>query len=208
MENTCNILIPSHRKGLDIVCFVADDVPETLVGDNRYGKVLLTWPVMRSSSPKKGRWKCTSWRETSRLMASRKSPSPLPIPVSVFPTTRRNVYSGFTQVDESHSRSYGGTGLGLAISKEIVERMGGTISFTSNEGVGSTFSFTIPLGQARLENNTLPAAEPVSPETTTPDLERKGFRVSFLPKTIQSPGKSSYRCSNRRNIMLISPRTA
>lgn len=49
----------------------------------------------------------------------------------------------FSQVDESHSRKYGGTGLGLAISKEIVDRMGGTINFSSQEGEESIFSFTI-----------------------------------------------------------------
>ncbi len=38
-----------------------------------------------------------------------------------------------------------GAGLGLHIAKEIVERHGGRMWFTSREGVGSTFSFSLPL---------------------------------------------------------------
>jgi signal transduction histidine kinase len=37
-----------------------------------------------------------------------------------------------------------GTGLGLAISKGIIDMMGGTIGFQSEEGRGSTFRFNLP----------------------------------------------------------------
>ena len=42
----------------------------------------------------------------------------------------------------------GGTGLGLYLVKQIIEKLGGTISFTSNFGVGSTFTidFNAQLG--------------------------------------------------------------
>ncbi|WP_044267003.1 ATP-binding protein [Bacteroides timonensis] len=42
-----------------------------------------------------------------------------------------------------------GTGLGLAICKTIIERLGGTISVTSELGKGTTFTFTLPANTAK-----------------------------------------------------------
>ena len=56
-----------------------------------------------------------------------------------------HIFEKFSQADATDSRQRGGTGLGLAISKELVERMGGSIRFTSVEGQGSTFSFDLPI---------------------------------------------------------------
>ena len=38
----------------------------------------------------------------------------------------------------------GGMGLGLYLVKSIVERHGGTVGLTTEEGKGSTFSFILP----------------------------------------------------------------
>ncbi|MDY7015847.1 MAG: ATP-binding protein, partial [Cyanobacteriota bacterium] len=58
------------------------------------------------------------------------------------------LFQNFSQVDGSHTKSYGGTGLGLAISQKLVEAMGGTINFFSmGEELGSTVTFTVPLFQ-------------------------------------------------------------
>ncbi|MDP3963010.1 MAG: ATP-binding protein [bacterium] len=40
-----------------------------------------------------------------------------------------------------------GSGLGLYIAKNVVERHGGTINLTSQEGVGTTISFTVPFAK-------------------------------------------------------------
>ncbi|OWR27384.1 hypothetical protein CDO73_22445 [Saccharibacillus sp. O23] len=54
------------------------------------------------------------------------------------------LFGKFYRVDNSDRRQIGGTGLGLAIVKEMVEALGGEISFDSELGEGSTFRFSLP----------------------------------------------------------------
>ena len=61
------------------------------------------------------------------------------------------LFAKFYQADSSYTKQYEGTGLGLAISKNLVELMGGTIGFETNEGQGSTFYFTLSLPKSEFE---------------------------------------------------------
>lgn len=73
------------------------------------------------------------------------------------------IFTKFYRSDNARVIDPDGTGLGLYIVKSIVERTGGTIDFTSEEGKGATFRVTIPLrgmrsraGTVRLNESTTP----------------------------------------------------
>ena len=57
---------------------------------------------------------------------------------------RNKLFLPFVQADTSARSSYTGTGLGMPIVKEIVKKMGGTITVESKLGVGTTFTVVIP----------------------------------------------------------------
>ena len=60
---------------------------------------------------------------------------------------RDRLFGTFERTSNAMALRIEGVGLGLHIAKEIVERHGGDIWFTSEEGKGSTFYFTLPLGE-------------------------------------------------------------
>ncbi|KAF8943343.1 histidine kinase osmosensor [Haplosporangium gracile] len=90
------------------------------------------------------------------------------------------LFSPFSQVDGSATRSYGGSGLGLSICLQLVKLMKGRIGLVSERDKGSTFWFVI---QCELGT---PAESPVRalPETDVGDSTREIKRIT---RTLGTP---------------------
>lgn len=56
----------------------------------------------------------------------------------------KKLFHPFVQADTSSRSNYTGTGLGMSIVKQLIDKMGGTISVESELGVGSCFTVVIP----------------------------------------------------------------
>ena len=176
ITEAADIMTPEvRRKGLDFSISVAEEIPDMVVGDQmRLRQVLINLIGNAVKFTDGG-------KVVVRLTAERPTPDGqweftifvTDTGIGISDDKKGLLFRTFSQVDDSHSRSFGGTGLGLAISRKIMELMGGTISFESKAGVGSTFSFTIPLEEASLKSGTLLAVKPQSTRTTTPTPEEK-----------------------------------
>jgi signal transduction histidine kinase len=60
------------------------------------------------------------------------------------PESQRDaIFQPFVQVEKGLTRSADGSGLGLAIGRELAERMGGTLTVTSQVGAGSRFVLSL-----------------------------------------------------------------
>ena len=57
---------------------------------------------------------------------------------------QKYVFEPFAQEHTGSRTKFAGTGLGMAIAKNLVEEMGGTITFESKEGAGTTFVIRVP----------------------------------------------------------------
>ena len=84
---------------------------------------------------------------------------------------QKQVFSAFTQADNSSTRAYGGTGLGLTISNDWIKMLGGKLRLDSVEGKGTNISFVLEMPQ----------------QERTKEKERKALNVAiYAPSSVQS----------------------
>jgi PAS domain S-box-containing protein len=150
VEDAVRLLAPKAcERRLELLCRVASEVPDRLVGDPTRLKQVLTNLVGNAI-------KFTDEGEVSiDITAECRSAAPLGLHVIVrdtgigIPKDKHGpIFSAFVQADGSTTRKYGGTGLGLSICARLVEMMGGRIWVESEPGAGSAFHFTAVFGLA------------------------------------------------------------
>ncbi|HMB93983.1 MAG TPA: HAMP domain-containing sensor histidine kinase [Rhodothermales bacterium] len=87
------------------------------------------------------------------------------------------LFEPFTQEETAYSNTQQGTGLGLSITKELVERMGGSISVESVVGEGTKFTVLLAQGIPGVLPASAPRAEEQLPELP-PEGQEEPVNVS------------------------------
>jgi len=152
------VALRAHQKGLELMCDVAPDVPDAVIGD----PIRLRQVIVNLTN---NAIKFTNDGEVLvRGRVRERSASDVVVEFQVQDTgigiaeeKLASIFEAFTQADNSTTRRFGGTGLGLTICKRLVQIMGGEIWVESAEGRGSTFHFTLRLDLASGASGTIPA---------------------------------------------------
>ncbi|MEO0802297.1 MAG: PAS domain S-box protein [Cyanobacteria bacterium J06642_2] len=175
VESAVDLLAPqATTKQLELMYSVAEDVPQTVVGDvtrlrqilvnllsnavkfTRHGEVVVS-VTRRSTAPSVESTSTVALTKPSELLISVRDTG-----IGIPPERSDRLFQPFSQVDVSTTREFGGTGLGLAISKRLVELMDGQMWFDSQEGQGSTFSFTVQMEAVATPAELAPVNLPLS----------------------------------------------
>lgn len=159
VEDLTDLLaVRAAEKGIEISCLIEPGVPTLVHGDpGRLRQVLVNLAGNAVKFTNQGevaiRVEQVAQAEQGPTLKFSIRDTGIGIPREGLPL----LFTSFSQVDSSSTRTFGGTGLGLAISKKLTEMMGGEIMVQSTEGKGSTFSFTVEL--ARQQDCTPPVPE-------------------------------------------------
>jgi two-component system, sensor histidine kinase and response regulator len=149
------LALRADEKGLELLCDVASDVPETVMGDpGRLRQILvnLVGNAIKFTDEGEIALKVEVKRTEGNQVTLHFVVSDTGIGIA--PEKAESIFESFAQADTSTTREYGGTGLGLTISKRLVELMGGRIWIESQLGAGSHFHFTIQIVRSEAKLST------------------------------------------------------
>ncbi len=148
VSNTCRTLANrASEKGLELVCRIAPELPDALVGDpGRLRQILVNLAGNAIKFTERGEIfvNVEARRidaESATLLFSVKDTG-----IGIPHAKQKTIFEAFQQADASTTRKYGGTGLGLSISSQLVQLMQGEIWLESEPGLGTTFFFTVQFG--------------------------------------------------------------
>lgn len=143
---------PAITKGLDLLYWIDDEVPRTVLGDStRLRQVFVNLISNAVKFTQQGEVVVTLMRRLGADGSAMLHVSVRDTGMGIPADRLDRLFQVFSQVDASTTRHFGGTGLGLAICKRLVSLMGGRIWVESTSGKGSNFQFEIPLHAVQTE---------------------------------------------------------
>ena len=138
------LALRAHEKNLELVCGVAEDVPDMVIGDpTRLRQITVNLVANAIKFTERG-------EVALEVSAEERKQDQVTLHFVVRDTgigipreKQEAIFAAFTQADASTTRRYGGTGLGLTISMRLVQMLGGRLWVESDPGQGSRFHFTV-----------------------------------------------------------------
>lgn len=137
-------------KNIKIIFDIAEDVPNTLIGDKKHIKQILNNLLSNAVKYTENGFinvsvKCINLNDKVNLIITVKDTGK-----GIKEENISKLFTKFERLDTEKNSTIEGTGLGLAITKNLVELMSGKINVQSNFGTGSLFVVQIP---QKIDNN-------------------------------------------------------
>jgi signal transduction histidine kinase/DNA-binding response OmpR family regulator len=134
---------PAANKGIELILDVDADVPHSVVGDpGRLRQVLINLVGNAVKFTASGEVVVRVQRMDTVMPGVMIRFEVSDTGVGLTADEQAQIFSTYSQVDSSTTRTHGGTGLGLAIARMLTQLMGGEVGVESEKGSGSRFWFT------------------------------------------------------------------
>ncbi|MEE9322396.1 MAG: response regulator [Granulosicoccus sp.] len=155
VEDVCAMLAESaHGKGIELVCYIDDSVPQYVDGDSSRLRQILNNLISNAISFTRDgevvvRMACIEESTTKSVFQCDVQDTG----VGIEPEIQLHMFDAFTQADESSTRRHSGLGMGLAITKQLISMMDGEITFRSRLGEGTRFTFSFTMDRVTDSGN-------------------------------------------------------
>lgn len=180
----------ANEKGITLSHAIDPAIPDKLLGDPlRFGQILMNLLSNAIKFTEHGqvsvKVSLVEQKEKSLKLLFQVKDSGIGIQTDRL----QEIFSPFTQSDNSVTRRYGGTGLGLAIASQLVKLMNGEIGVESEPGKGSCFFFTFSAQPADAENEEIEESTALENDKPTKALvlyDKSVINVPFNHQKLQA----------------------
>jgi CheY-like chemotaxis protein/nitrogen-specific signal transduction histidine kinase len=136
----------AQSRGVQVETVVADDLPETLIGDPVRLRAALENLIDNAVKfTDKGAVRLDVQSKRAARGRAELVFSVTDSGIGIKPDEIKRLFRPFSQASAEIARRYGGAGLGLSVVKVLARLMGGDLTVTSTAGRGSRFSFSAVL---------------------------------------------------------------
>lgn len=138
------------EKKIDLITFVEDEVPQTVLGDPvRLNQVLTNLVSNGLKFTISGSVKLEVRLESANDQQCEIAFVITDTGIGIAKDKFEQIFESFEQASKDTTRKFGGTGLGLTITKRLLELQGSQIQLESEFGKGSKFFFNLKFKRAR-----------------------------------------------------------